>query len=550
MKDRTIISFFFNARGEGLEKSTLGTYRSLLLQFLEQFPILESVLTNFDFSAMGSGTNYQWTAESLKTLLERAILSLGESSVVYFLDALDECNERQIRDMISFFEHVSLSNDSGCIRFHICFSSRYYPHITIRKRLQLILEGQEGHTQDMTNYTESELKIGHGKTAKQIRIELQEKAAGIFLWVVLVVEILNKQYDNGRVHALQRKLRDIPSDLYKLFHDILTRDSQNRDDLLLYIQWIFFARRPLGPEELYFAILSGVESPSLSRWDPDEVSTDDMKRFVLDLSKGLVEITKSKNPKVQFIHESVTDFLLRGNGLGKVFVELESNLKGQSHEQLKRCCIDYMKIDVVPILELQNDLPKASSQEATILRDSARGAFPFMEYVVRQILFHANTAQSCDIPQGEFISNFPLNRWIRLINLFERHQVRRYTPNASLMYILAEYNMSNLIGSHRSILLFLDIGDERYGLPLFAALATGSERAVLTFIKVIATNVSLDTHLQRICDQYNHLRGRQSVFGRDFNFKIHRTVLSYLIEFGDEVLFDIVLTTEKCPPDC
>lgn len=36
LKGRIVISFFFNARGEGLEKSTMVTYQSLLLQLLEQ----------------------------------------------------------------------------------------------------------------------------------------------------------------------------------------------------------------------------------------------------------------------------------------------------------------------------------------------------------------------------------------------------------------------------------------------------------------------------------------------------------------------------------
>jgi hypothetical protein len=35
IKDRRVISFFFNARGEDLEKSTIGAYQSLLLQLLE-----------------------------------------------------------------------------------------------------------------------------------------------------------------------------------------------------------------------------------------------------------------------------------------------------------------------------------------------------------------------------------------------------------------------------------------------------------------------------------------------------------------------------------
>ena len=41
MKDMIVISFFFNARGDELEKSTIGMYRSLLLQLLERLPALQ-----------------------------------------------------------------------------------------------------------------------------------------------------------------------------------------------------------------------------------------------------------------------------------------------------------------------------------------------------------------------------------------------------------------------------------------------------------------------------------------------------------------------------
>ncbi|KAI0569986.1 Pfs Nucleoside phosphorylase, partial [Pyrenophora tritici-repentis] len=96
MKDHVLLSFFFNARGEDIEKSTIGTYRSLLLQLLE---------------------HHQWNAESLKTLLEQAVRALGDSSVVCLIDALDECEEEQVRNMIQFFEHIGDLAVSNGIRF-------------------------------------------------------------------------------------------------------------------------------------------------------------------------------------------------------------------------------------------------------------------------------------------------------------------------------------------------------------------------------------------------------------------------------------------------
>lgn len=74
----------------------------------------------------------------------------------------------------------------------------------------------------------------------------------------------------------------------------------------------------MKPEQLYFAILSGIEPKALSEWNPDEITPSVMKRFIIDSSKGLTEVTKSKNETVQFIHESVKDFLLKENGLREI----------------------------------------------------------------------------------------------------------------------------------------------------------------------------------------------------------------------------------------
>src|SRR5205823_4241896 len=122
-------------------------------------------------------------------------------------------------------------------------------------------------------------------------------------------------------------------DLHELFRDILTRDCHNRNELLLCIQWLLFARQPLKPEQLYFAILSGVEPEVLSRWNSNEITMDVIKRFILNSSKGLAEITKSKSPTVQFIHESVRDFLLEENGLGEIWSGVGNKFQGQSHER-------------------------------------------------------------------------------------------------------------------------------------------------------------------------------------------------------------------------
>ncbi|KAF2184763.1 hypothetical protein K469DRAFT_688383 [Zopfia rhizophila CBS 207.26] len=80
------------------------------------------------------------------------------------------------------------------------------------------------------------------------------------------------------------------------------------------VQWVLFARQPLSLEQLYFAVLSGVEPNTPLRCDPDKTSIDIIKRFILDSSKGFTETTTSKAPAVQFIRELVKDSLLKENG--------------------------------------------------------------------------------------------------------------------------------------------------------------------------------------------------------------------------------------------
>jgi hypothetical protein len=216
------------------------------------------------------------------------------------------------------------------------------------------MEGQQGHNQDIGKYVNSKLKPKRGKQVDEVKAEILSRASGVFLWVVLVVQMLNKTFDHGQIHALRKCLREIPDGLDDLFTDILTRDSENPEGLVLCLQWVLYARRPLNPQELYFAIMSGIEPTDLTDWDPDYITTQDIEKFTLSCSKGLAEVTKTKDHTVQFIHESVRDFLLQRDGLSKLQSDLTRNVAGLSHERLKQCCHRYITIDMSEHLILSN----------------------------------------------------------------------------------------------------------------------------------------------------------------------------------------------------
>ncbi|EXL96036.1 ankyrin repeat-containing domain protein [Fusarium oxysporum II5] len=539
MKDKTIISFFFNARGEELEKSTTGMYRSLLLQMLQQLPRLHSLLD--PGLILGIGENHDWSVEALRTLFEQTLEGLGDSSVVVFIDALDECDESGIRSMVSSFKNSGNLSAAEGVGFQVCLASRHYPHITMPKRTELVLEGQEGHDQDIISYLDSELEIGDSKLAQEVRAQIKEKASGVFMWVVLVSGILQQKYDQGRIHTLKQTLREIPGDLHELFRDILTRDDANKDELLLCIQWVLFARNPLKLEQLYFAIRSHTERTTC-KWDRDEIGELAIRNFILSSSKGLVEVTRLKNdPTVQFIHESVRDFLLKDNGLREILMEENGNLSAESHDQLKKCCFEYMQ----SYTEEDGALVNNFNDHLVEVRVVADFEFPFLRYAAQNILYHANAAEEGHISQARFLESFPLAKWIQHNNVFQDKEVRRHTITASLLYLLAEYNFGSLIEGHQRNQSCFDIENERYGAPILAAIATGSRPTVWRLLKRETRDEPATSRLHSLCNEYDVEKKRKHGIGRSFRFNTTWGLLYYILQDDDLIVASFAIASSK-----
>ncbi|VUC33716.1 unnamed protein product [Clonostachys rosea] len=470
-----VISFFFNARGGDLEKTTEGMYRSLLYQILQKFHDLYPL-----FDALGS-PSVNLTIEALQDTFGRIVQSLGHQRLVCYIDALDECDEDQIRSMVEYFDQLGKLASQTSKKLHICFSSRHYPYITIENGQKLILEDQPGHADDLERYVRGKLKAGKGKAAEDVIAKILAKSAGVFMWVVLVINILNKEYERGRIFAVKRRLQELPAELSKLFKDILTKDRHNMDDLLLCIQWILYSMRPLRCEEFYFALVSGLDpTESLVEWDQSTTTHEDMYRFLLSSSKGLAELSKSKyNRTVQFIHESVRDYLIKENGIRDLWGDRWQNFAASSHDRLKECCYQYMKVNIEPTIEGRlapdNSEPKKDRKElgAQILIK-----FPFLEYATSHLLCHAEAASPV-ILEFDFVRNFQVNikSWVRRHNLFAKYENRLHGLDTRPMCVFAENNFSELFR------IGIELGLEVGGSLLLAA-ARGHEHVVSLLLEL------------------------------------------------------------------
>jgi ankyrin repeat protein len=224
-----------------------------------------------------------------------------------------------------------------------------------------------------------------------------------------------------------------------------------------------------------------------------------MEKFILSCSKGLAEFTRTKSRTIQFIHESVRDFLLSRNGLEKLISGIESNVAGRCHETLKHCCHKYLEMDMSEVLSLDEPLPVALTKEAGDLKKKACDGLPFLEYAVHNMFYHSDAAEEYDVSQESFLLDleraFPscenpsddtksrFGYYIYLSNLLERYGVRRYTPDVSMLYFMADNGLSNLLPLQLEKTPDISVpGGGRHETPIWAALSNPNEKVFRTIL--------------------------------------------------------------------
>ncbi|KAG7291089.1 hypothetical protein NEMBOFW57_001099 [Staphylotrichum longicolle] len=481
-KDHNIVSHFFNARGHDFERTLEGMLRSLACQFIENDKrackiFLESFRKKNAKHGIG---NWRWRETELRDFIVSVVQSkqknVPQQPLILLVDALDECCESQVREVVAFLERLSAAAMSANTTLKICLSSRHYPHITMRRFQELVVERNEEHSEDIRKYVGDNLILRH----QDIEASLLDKASGIFLWVVLVVALLNEAYDQGRLEAMREKVDGIPEDVEKLFENLLKTNNSKMAETVLMLQWVLFARRALKPQELYIATLVGTSPEYLGSLDMEKVTFADIQRRILSTSKGLIE-TRSAVGTVQFIHESVRDFLLRNRRLQTLSTELQSDPIGASHDRLKACCLSYLSLvtDEAPV-----PAPWLAQPTAVNTR------YPFLRYASQCLLRHAEIVASRNVDQLPFLVR--LLESDTIIKRVRHHHMMNmssqnppYATPAGLLHLLAGSGYLNLTETFIAGMCEVDIdtGAGDVGTALQFAVANGWQDVAQTLLR-------------------------------------------------------------------
>ncbi|EXK26009.1 hypothetical protein FOMG_17370 [Fusarium oxysporum f. sp. melonis 26406] len=378
------VAFFFNGKGDELEHSVVGLFRSLIYQLCSKYPLfLQCFQDIWDAKVktgcfMASGA-IAWQEVELMTAFEKMMLQKTSSKVLLFVDALDECGSSSVRYLAYFWRKITKSAFASGIDLKVCLSSRHFPSVTVSDCPEIIMEQHNSH--DISTHLKQRIEIGIGIQDAQWQIleeKIREMSDGMFLWVDLVVDDLLRSWDEGRsLEYLTKRVENTPQALETLFSEMLSHFTPERKNIAVKLfQWATLSTKPLRLDEWHH-IMGFIRYPtpkSLAEWRASDCFTatdEQLVKQINTLSLGLVEVTGAIEVPphdsgsdissvgvdagsltleyggtriVQVIHESVRDFFLRGNGFSVLDSSLLTHPIGTGHLSIMATCLDYVNI--------------------------------------------------------------------------------------------------------------------------------------------------------------------------------------------------------------
>jgi hypothetical protein len=557
-----ILSFFFHGRGSMLQHTPLGFYRAILHQILDHIPsALSDLITDFrkNCEVKGKpGEKWDWHEAELRAFLKLSIPKILEHySIRIFVDALDESGETAAVELVKEFQDLLLrcSNTPGSV-FSICFSCRRYPIIDFKGGLEICIDQE--NSQDIRTYIQSRLR----DEKPQIMETIIQRASNSFQWARLVVDRVEQMRRNGKKEKMiKEEILRIPPDLNDFYREILESISKEElPEVLNLIQWILFAIRPLSLDELRFATTIEPDLPytSLRQCEDEGIlveNNNEMEKRVKSLSRGLAEIQLHDDaPVVQFIHQSVNDFLF-DDGLQILLGDNWKSLDlaiGSAHYSLSRSCIRYI------------DLEEITWQLLIDWNEAADSEFHFLRYATTSWLPHAEQAYAKGIPQVDLMEYFHwpsknlLDKWVDIYNTLDGYYGNCPCRKTTLLHVASRYGIVDLLLAVLGTLNEIDTianSKDRYGrTPLSWAARNGHEAAVQLLLGTRKVKADSKDKNDRTPLSWAAGNGHEAIvklllgtskIGADSKDNHSRTPLLWAARNGHEAIVQLLLDTGK-----
>lgn len=258
----------------------------------------------------------KWCRGALEAAFRRLVnLANSNMRLCFFIDGLDEY-DGEPGDIADLFEDISKSS----LNAKFCVSSRPLPAFQAFFWNSCCLKLQDLTEDDIMCYVHD--KFGCNRQMQQLldrdrgnaawlKNEIVNRAAGVFLWVVLVVKMLIKGLQNGdSISHLKKQLCSLPVDLERLFDRMLDQiDPEYKGESSKIFQIFRASGNQLRVLQLHHTLLHSNFKEALnmrleeekrfrsqSYFEDMEFAVEQMTLRLNSRSRGLLEVEYEHNP--------------------------------------------------------------------------------------------------------------------------------------------------------------------------------------------------------------------------------------------------------------
>ncbi|KAK4163097.1 hypothetical protein QBC43DRAFT_240047 [Cladorrhinum sp. PSN259] len=312
---RTVIYFFCDYRRVEKRGKAISILRSLIYQLVQHHPDVMHLLLE-PWRVQGKTIFEEGSFESLWRVFESMLQKLKDQNVYCVIDALDECEESSLRQLLSKVKslfHQSTVHEQQH-RMKLVLLSRRSPdilphHLSNFPHIDLD-QSQDSQSAVMQYISAMVAELARFKSIDRnhkllnhIKSTFLERSEGTFLWVSFMVEDLKAK----SISEIEAALRDLPVGLNQVYERILLKIQPHQEETIADIlRWVAFAMSPLSLPELCEAV--GVQGTN-------ELSRQDVCESYVESCGHLLLVT-GEPPKrtVSFVHQSAKDFMLKQQG--------------------------------------------------------------------------------------------------------------------------------------------------------------------------------------------------------------------------------------------
>ena len=341
--------FFFKDQVQNTVREALC---ALLHQLFSQKPsLLVHAVKQYDKDGEGLVNS----TSSLWAVLGNAVQDASTGSITVVLDALDECAESEIKDLMRSVETQVQNGELSNAKLKLFMTSRPYEHVVselhnLSEAFPRIRIPGEDESETISQEVNCVVRYRVDQFAKEKGLADEMKACleeqllkmehRTYLWVYLVFDYLEGCCFKRTPKGMASEFSKLPENVDQAYERILNK-SKDRSVVPKALAIILAATRPLTLSEMSIAM--EVDESTKSIEDLDLEQEDDFKSRLRSWCGLFVSVHHSR---IYFLHQTAREFLLAelsfSRPIEKGLQWRGSTTMKDAHTSLAECCVRFL----------------------------------------------------------------------------------------------------------------------------------------------------------------------------------------------------------------